>query len=272
MASFDDLSDTESSSTVSSECSTVSSASSSGLSNLSESDASYRVLNYVFTTGERRTSNVIYTLDEHQYYCFNGHNRTAKAYKCKSCNSRVHLRNDNTLIQKKRYYKHTHEQESVLFDKLVILNEIKRKCADISTLIAERKQSVRDVFYSVVTKHPEANGKLIFEDYERTLSTIRSSAFPKNPINTADISNIFKRDDVMNLIGKSKTGSIFYDGVIEGDGYAACFFSSKATLELFELNERPGERIIMIDGTFDVVPVGAFQQLLILYAVYMEKV
>lgn len=218
-------------------------------------------------------SKLIYTLDEQQYYRFNGKNKTGSAYKCVDCNSRVHLRSDNKLIQKNRYYKHTHEQKKQLHEKLEILNEIKRKCADITTLINERKQSVRDIFYSILSKYPEAKGTISFDSsIERTLSTIRSATLPKNPVETADIVNIFNRDDVMNLIGKTKNGSVFYDGVIEGDDYAACFFSSKESLEIFEVNEHFGERTIMMDGTFDVVPVGGFKQLLIIYAVYLEKV
>lgn len=240
-------------------------------------DISYRYLEYIFTQGNRRKSNLIYTIEEEQYYRFNEHNKDCDAYKCVDCNSRVHLRNGGILIQKKRYFKHTHLSKASKFDQLAVLNEVKEKCADISTIINEKKQSVRDIFYSVLSKYP--NLKVDFtSSLQRNLQLIRTSALPKNPYNGTEIAKMFESEKVMNLIGISKTKSIFFDGVIEASGpkeddnYSACFFSSKDSLDIFEQNVPYGERNIVIDGTFDVVPLGTYKQLLVVYAVYMEKV
>lgn len=247
----------------------VSSLSSSN-SNLNDCTSLYRFLAYVPTARGRRNSKMIYTTEEEQYYVFNSKNKNCDAYQCVDCKSRVHLRKDNQLIQKQQYYGHNCPKKGAEFAENTILNEIKQKCADISTLINERKQSVRDIFYSVMSKYPTA--KLSFHEKERGLQMIRSAKLPKNPENINDIEAIFSREDIKSILGKTKTNGIFYDGVLEGEGYSACFFSSKDALEVFELYVHHGEREIMIDGTFDVVPVGSFHQLLILYGVYMGKV
>lgn len=257
-------------SSVSSSTSSASSALSS-VSDIIENNSSFRYMRYKITTGKRRNSKMIFTTDEEQYYSFNSSNKNCDAYKCVECNSRVHLNKvTNILTQKVRYYVHNHAKKGKLEENLNILNEIKMKCADITLLINGRKQSVRDIFYSVLSKYPAAD--IEFFKHERTLQLIINAALPKNPVNTSDIVNIFQRDDLMQLLGNAKDNSQFFDGVLEGNDYSACFFSSKPAIELFEINVLPGKRVIMIDGTFDVVPVGSFKQLLIIYAVYMEKV
>lgn len=110
-----------------------------------------------------------------------------------------------------------------------------------------------------------------FYSKERGLQLIRSATLPRNPLDTSDIANIFNREDIQNLLGKTKTSSIFYD-MLEGNGYSACIFSSKDSINVFEQYAPCGEREIVLDGTFDIVPVGAFKQLLVIYGVYMEKV
>lgn len=243
------------------------SSSSSGDFN-NNSDALCRFLRYKITPGKRRNSKLLYTIDEKQYYAFNSKNKSGDAYKCIECNNRVYLK-DEICTQKKRYFVHKHETKEVVHNELNILNEIKTKCADLNLLINERKQSVRDIFYSVLGKYPGT--QIDFFKHERNLQMIRNSALPKNPVDPIDIENLFKRNDALELLGKTREGSLFYDGIIEGVDYSACFFSSKKSIEIYEINEAYGHRRIMIDGTFDAVPVGEFKQLLIIYAIYMEK-
>lgn len=244
---------------------------SSVVSEISE-NSSYRFLRYEFVTGHRITSKLLYTCDEKQFYRFNSKNKSGDAYLCaeKLCKCRVLLRNDKLCIQPEKYCKHNHETKGEKFEELKVLNIIKEKCADISTLINEKKQSVRDIFYSVVSKHPDV--KLEFYSIERSLQIIRNSALPKNPTNCDEISNIFERDDIYKLLGTSKDDKPFFNGAVEGNGYSFCIFSSHTSINLYKSRTKAENRIIMMDGTFAVVPIGTFDQLLVIYAVYMEKV
>lgn len=245
----------------------ASSSSSGDINN--NNNATQRFLRYKICPGKRRNSKLLFTLDEKHFYAFNSKNKTGDAYKCIECNNRVHLK-DGICIQKNRYFIHNHASKETIQEELSVLNEIKLKCADLNLLINERKQSIRDIFYSVLSKYPGT--QIDFFKHERALQIIRSDALPKNPVEPNDIEHIFKRNDALELLGRTKEGSLFYDGIIEGADFSACFFSSKKSIEIFEKNESFGKRNIMIDGTFDVVPVGAFKQLLVIHAVYMEKV
>lgn len=244
----------------------------SDLSNLNDNNCEYRFLSYEIVTGQQINSNLLYTKDEKQFYRFNSSNKNADAYLCfvRNCKQRVHLRKDKMCVQKKRYFTHNHATQEKFFEELKILNLVKSKCADISTLFNEKKQSVRNIFYSVLSNYP--NVKMDFYENERCLQLIRNSVLPKNPTTCDDIAKIFEREDIMKLLGTTKDGKAFYNGVFECEECSFCVFSSKGSIELFSSRVKYGDRVIMIDGTFAVVPIGSFDQLLIVYAVYMEKV
>lgn len=263
---------------VNSNFSDASSDCSSIVSNLSEisATASYRFLRYEILAGERINSKLLYTNDEKQFYRFNSAVKNGDAYLCAepNCKKRVHLRKDKLCIQYEKYYIHNHATKEQMYEELKVLNIIKKKCADLTTLLNERRQSVRDVFYAVLAEYPHLKNTLgnNFFKHERALQLIRNKAIPENPKTADEIAKIFTRDDIMNLLGNTKDGSILYDGAMECDDFSFCVFSSKSSIELFVSHVRPLDRIIMMDGTFAVVPIGSFNQLLILYAVYMEKV
>lgn len=45
-------------------------------------------------------------------------------------------------------------------------------------------------------------------------------------------------------------------------------FSSKTSIQLFSARSKHRERVMMMDGTFAIVPIGSSDQLLIIYGVY----
>lgn len=251
---------------ASSECSSEHSA----VSEFSEKGKVYRFLSYERITGYRRNSNLLYTIDEKQFYVYNSTNSNGDAFKCRECNSRVHVRADKMCIQQEKYFVHNHTTREQVYTELKVLNIAKQKCADISTLINERKQSIRDIFYSVLSDYPDV--QINFYSIERSLQIIRNSAMPKNPLNCDEISKMFERDDIMQMLGRTSANKTFYNGCMESSEYGFCAFSSVKSIDLFKSRTSYGQRTIMIDGTFDVVPIGPFNQLLVIYGVYIEKV
>lgn len=57
----------------------------------------------------------------------------------------------------------------------------------------------------------------------------------------------------------------FFDGAVRCEGHSFCVFSSKGICDAYAENVPVGERHILMDATFKIVPIGEFQQLLILY-------
>lgn len=248
------------------------------VSNLSDISAthSYRFLRYELLPGERINSELLYTNDEKHFYRYNSTVKSGDAYLCSEpkCNKRVHLRKDRLCIQYEKYYVHNHSTKEKKYEELKILNIIKKKCSDLTTVLNERRQSVRDIFYAVLADHPHLKntfGQKFFKQ-ERALQLIRNKSMPKNPKTADEIAKIFARSDVMSLLGNAKDGTVFYNGSVECEDFSFCVFSSTSSIQLFVSRVQPLDRIIMMDGTFGVVPLGSFNQLLIIYSVYMEKV
>lgn len=121
-----------------------------------------------------------------------------------------------------------------------------------------------------MSNHPDVS--IDFYSVERNLQIIRNKSLPKNPICCDDISKIFEREDIVEILGKSKKGDIFYNGCMETNGFSFCVFSSYISIQTFESRVKFGERTYMMDGTFDSVPMGTFNQLFVIYGVYIEKV
>lgn len=245
---------------------------SSGLCNFG-GNCNYRFLSYEIVPGYQINSNLLFTKDEKQFYYFSKENKYDDGYKCieDNCPGRTNVRRDDKMCtQKVKYSTHTHGAQEEKYAEYKVLNMIKRKCTDLSTLLNERKQSARDIFYSVANNYP--NFKIKFFDVERGLQVLRSAALPKNPTNADEIAKMFQRDDIAKLLGTTKDGRPFYNGVFESDDFSFCVFSSESTIKQYCERVKYGDRHIMMDGTFAVVPIGSFNQLLIIYAVYLEKV
>lgn len=247
--------------TINTECSDAFSSSSSTVSSIGESveNGSIRFMPYKIVTGWSLGSNLLYTINEKQFYRKNRSTKIGTAYLCVSCKSRVHLRNDKICIQEEKYLVHNHklphkETKEEEFEQLKVLNIIKDKCSDIYTLLNQRKQSVRDIFYDVMSKYPLV--ELDFFRHEKTLSNIRNQSLPKNPNTCDEISKIFERKDIIDLIGTTKTGEMFFNGVMESNEYNFCIFSSPRSIKLFKKYVTFGKRTVIMDGTFAIVPIG----------------
>lgn len=256
----------------------ASSDTASVVSNLSEisATASYRFLRYELLPGERINSELLYTNDENQFYRYNSAVKNGDAYLCAEakCNKRVHLRKDRLCIQYEKYFTHNHNSKEKKYEELKVLNIIKKKCSDLTNLLNERRQSVRDIFYAVLAEYPHLKKTLgeKFYKHERALQIIRNRSMPENPKSANEIAKMFERADVMNLLGNAKDGTVFYNGAMECEDFSFCVFSSESSIRLFTSRVKPFDRIMMMDGTFGVVPIGPFNQLLIIHAIYMEKV
>lgn len=78
----------------------------------------------------------------------------------------------------------------------------------------------------------------------------------------------------MDSIGRSQHvgNPEFFNGAVQTENYSFCVFSSKYVIDLIEKHIDVNLRQYSLDATFKVVPIGPFNQLLIFYANYIEKV
>lgn len=86
----------------------------------------------------------------------------------------------------------------------------------------------------------------------------------------------FEIPEIMNEYGTThgtltEAATPFYRGVVCEDNFAYCIFASEHIIK--QIKDIPAERRhYYMDGTFKVVPFGAFNQLLIIYIEFFGKV
>lgn len=124
-------------------------------------------------------------------------------------------------------------------------------------------------------RNQEGTSNLNFRQVERNLRRIKNQTFAASPKSGPEIIAAFERESVMNSFGYSKhdTPRPLYKGTImDGEKYVCTFLASETIIELIQANIEPAQRKFMMDGTFKIVPVGIFKQLLIIYVEYFDCV
>lgn len=108
----------------------------------------------------------------------------------------------------------------------------------------------------------------------RCLEKKAKGVLPKNPVTCNDVLSCFQDNDIMNNFGYSLHNEkhLFYNGLIETPTYSFCVFSSKMSINLMQSHIPIERRHILMDATFKIVPIGPFNQLLIIYVNCIKKV
>lgn len=111
---------------------------------------------------------------------------------------------------------------------------------------------------------------------QRQLRRIRNGVLPASPSTPLEVQQKFQLPGIMNEYGKTKATASdeptpFYRCVVIEQQFAYCIFASQRIIK--EISKLPeGCRNYYMDGTFKVVPSGQFNQLLIIYAEFFQKV
>lgn len=110
----------------------------------------------------------------------------------------------------------------------------------------------------------------------RHLIRIRNGVMPVTPNSPAEIKANFQNEDIMAEFGMTQatpthpSSAFFRDVVVERD-FAYCIFASQQIIDEIE-QLAPERRNYYMDGTFKVVPYCSFNQLLIIYCEFFQKV
>lgn len=103
---------------------------------------------------------------------------------------------------------------------------------------------------------------------------LRYNLLPKIPNTCQDIHDRFQNEKIMKEYGVTyhDRPRTFYKGVYECATFSYCVFASDETIETMQANITVENRHFLIDGTFKVVPLGPFTQLLVIYIQYFHEV
>lgn len=107
----------------------------------------------------------------------------------------------------------------------------------------------------------------------RNLRRIKNTTRPKNPKTVDALIDEFKNPSVMSKFGlNSRKNERFYMNTVRGNTFSFTIFASAQIMTLIENHVKPMDRRYLIDGTFQLVPIGFFRQLLIIHIEYMNDV
>lgn len=111
-----------------------------------------------------------------------------------------------------------------------------------------------------------------FYPLQRTLQRLRNEILPKNVSTVAGIVSAYDLPDVMLHYGTTKGQRPFFKTAYECSLFSYCIFASDEIIEMYEDKIPLERRDFLMDATFKVCPFGPFNQLLIVYISYLEKV
>lgn len=108
----------------------------------------------------------------------------------------------------------------------------------------------------------------------RNLRRYTNSKYPTKPTSATEIKDAFQVQSTLKDYGMNlRMTDPFYIDTIETNQYAFTVFASHETIRMVDEFIPPESRKYMIDGTFDVVPIGCgFYQLLIIAIEYKKDV
>lgn len=110
------------------------------------------------------------------------------------------------------------------------------------------------------------------------MSKARREALPKDPKNAKEINKAMKNEYVLQNYGMTKrheptngeppksVSIVFFRTAFECESYSFCIFAAEDVISIIEEKTAPSERTLFADGTFEICPVGQFNQVLILFS------
>lgn len=116
--------------------------------------------------------------------------------------------------------------------------------------------------------------KTPYDSIKRNLRQLRVHGLPKPPTNCVEIQEVFEKNNIREKFGFSKhqKREDIYNGCFESKSFSYCVFSSMTTIKLIEKHVIRENMTILMDATFNIVPLGCLKQILIVYAEYSGKV
>lgn len=116
-----------------------------------------------------------------------------------------------------------------------------------------------------------------FFKIQRNLQYLANKKFIISPKTPADVSRAFQDEEILKTFGYTKhTGidaSTFFKICFDSKDFAYCLFCSDKMINMLKENVAFNtQKKVLVDGTFSVLPIGCFKQLLIIHIEYFEKV
>lgn len=127
--------------------------------------------------------------------------------------------------------------------------------------------------YTFSKRRPHGESSLSFRSMARNLRRKTNKRRPQNVKTPKEIQRAFENQETMENFGVNlRKTDRFYIDTIGKKKSAFTIFGSHEMIRLVEEHIPPEERRYMLDGTFAVVPLGCYYQLLIIAIEYKKDV
>lgn len=108
------------------------------------------------------------------------------------------------------------------------------------------------------------NSKVRFKKVKRTLLRRKNPQYPKLPKTFLEFKNMIIKPEYMSKYGYTHDGeSRFYIDTVVTPDYEFIVFASHHTINFIKSNIPPESRNYVADGTFNSLPLGSYQLLII---------
>lgn len=129
----------------------------------------------------------------------------------------------------------------------------------------------------VFFRNQTASKNINFGKVQRGLQYLAAKVYVTSPKSAEDVAEAFTKTDIMEQFGftlhDDPDKSSFYKICFSSKEYSYCVFGSDKAIKMVKENiPDKFNRTILIDGTFSIVPIGCFKQLLLVHVEYCEMV
>lgn len=108
------------------------------------------------------------------------------------------------------------------------------------------------------------NTNLVYGEKKRTLERYKNQTYPKIPSSIEQLQSDFKKPNTINKYGSTLDGDAkFYMDTVITPNYEFTIFASTFVMSFIQNYVEPKERRYLMDGTFDSLPKGFYQMLII---------
>lgn len=129
------------------------------------------------------------------------------------------------------------------------------------------------IFYFLILRRPLGESKLRYKKMERNLSRKKNKKYPKRPKMVANLIEAYEDPNILQEFGNNlRNTSRFYIDTILLLQSVFTVFASQQIIDMIKIHIPSDERTYMIDGTFSVVPISGFYQLLVIYIQFKNDV
>lgn len=187
-------------------------------------------VSFEFITGFRKTSQLLYIIQEKQIYFKKYTRKDVSRYSCyiSTCKACVLFDEKQNTVLRGNEALHPHGDQESTMKRMKFLKNIKEDCVNNT-----RRLSTRQLFEKSRMELNDETVDVHFKQVKRSLNRIRAQSLPKCPKTPFEVQQCYENDDFLENYGKSRYDKqSFYKHTILEDRFSYTVFMSSKVVDL----------------------------------------